>query len=382
VGVEPRTQRARLEIRRILAADAHSPLSPLSLAWFLDEYGGPAEQDAWERAVGTCRAEVMELTAAFTNADPALGSEPVARALWGCARSPALARKLRRNVSDLLDILPARQAQDGTWIGEGGAVDFRSTAFAAVALQRLGDDRQRSATRVAAISLFRSQTEDGGFPRRPDEIGEPLTTALALEAIRRSGLAVELEEIKLAEAWLLIEQEASGAWQSPDAAEGEVTTIVLNYFSRRSAFLPQVDGFFLMARDFFRKADELALDGGANDRRLATIAAVHAMEMFLYGLFERRPDLGLSAYRDNGVETIGPREALRTLQESLYQAGLLVQPRRLAFRDQVMSLISRRDGIIHRAHEISAEELQIGLKHVRAFIDHYGAQLATLDLLQ
>jgi len=267
-------------------------------------------------------------------------------------------------------------------MGDDGAVDFRSTAFATVALQRLGDDKHRSGTRLAVISLLRAQTEDGGFPRRPDAKEEPLTTALALEAIRRSDLAMAIEEVERGEVWLLGEQTLSGAWGSPDETEDEVTTIVLNYFSRRSAVLPQVDGFFLMARDFFRKADEFALDGGANDRRLATIAAVHAMEMFLYGLFERHPDLGLSTYRDNGVDTIGPREALRAMQESLYQSGLLVPPRRLAFRDQVTSLISRRDGIIHRAHEISAEELQVGLKYVRKFIDHYGAQLATLDLLQ
>ena len=70
------------------------------------------------------------------------------------------------------------------------------------------------------------------------------------------------------------------------------------------------------------------------------------------------------------------------MQERLYEAGLLVLPRRLAFRDQITSLISRRDSIIHRAHEISDEELRTGLKNVRAFIDHYGAQLATVDLLQ
>ena len=77
----------------------------------------------------------------------------------------------------------------------------------------------------------------------------------------------------------------------------KTTYLTLNYLMRRKEILPQVDGFLLMARDFFRKAEELRFEGGANNYRLSAIAVVHAVEMFLYGLFERREDLGLSAYR-------------------------------------------------------------------------------------
>src|SRR3546814_1066862 len=93
--------------------------------------------------------------------------------------------------------------------------------------------------------------------------------------------------------------------------------MVLDYLARPNDFLAQVDGFLLMARDFFRKAEELKLEGGINNRRMAAIATVHAVEMFLYGIFERREDLALSPFRDNGFETLGPREALRSLQDSL-----------------------------------------------------------------
>jgi hypothetical protein len=376
-GVEPRTPTARQAIRRILAAPQDH--RSFSLAWFLDYYGGPTEQIDLERALNACTAEIAELRAGGVDADP----EKAIFTLWRCARSGVLARRLRRNASEILDVLAEQQGGDGSWRAENGATDFRTTAFATVALQRLGDDKHRDRTRSAVVILCRGQTAEGGFPRRPDEAPEPLTTALALEAVRRSDCAADLEEeIERGEAWLFQAQARSGAWESADFEANTVTTIALDYFSRRSAVLAQVDGFFLMARDFFRKAEELGLDGGANNRRLAAIAAVHATEMFLYGLFERRPDLGLSAYRDNGVETIGPREALRLMQERLYEAGLLVLPRRLAFRDQITSLISRRDSIIHRAHEISDEELRTGLKNVRAFIDRYGAQLATVDLLQ
>src|SRR3546814_19317577 len=111
-----------------------------------------------------------------------------------------------------------------------------------------------------------------------------------------------------------------------------------------------------MARDFFRKAEELRLEGGANNRRLAAIATVHAVEMFLYGLFKDREDLGLSAFRENGAETLGPREAMGQLQTALRRVGELGPNQKLAYRDQIPGLVGHRDNILHRAHEISANE--------------------------
>jgi hypothetical protein len=45
-------------------------------------------------------------------------------------------------------------------------------------------------------------------------------------------------------------------------------------------------------------------------------------------------------------------------------------------------LIGRRDGIIHRAHEISEAELDEGFRHARRFITRFGKDLLKLDLLQ
>src|SRR3546814_17431601 len=98
--------------------------------------------------------------------------------------------------------------------------------------------------------------------------------------------------------------------------------MVLDYLARPNDFLAQVDGFLLMARDFFRKAEELRLEGGANNRRLAAIATVHAVEMFLYGLFKDREDLGLSAFRENGAETLGPRAAIRSEERRVGNEGV------------------------------------------------------------
>ena len=104
--------------------------------------------------------------------------------------------------------------------------------------------------------------------------------------------------------------------------------------------------------------------------------------MFLYGLFERREDLALSAFKENGTETLGPREALRALQDALQRIGVLTAPQRLPHRDRISSLVGRRDGIIHRAHEVSEAELAEGMRDARSFIDRFAKLLLNLDLLQ
>src|SRR3546814_4325153 len=98
-------------------------------------------------------------------------------------------------------------------------------------------------------------------------------------------------------------------WESEPYEDDFATAMVLDYLARPNDFLAQVDGFLLMARDFFRKAEELRLEGGANNRRLDAIATVPAVEMFLYGLFKDREALGLSAFREHGAETPRPCEA-------------------------------------------------------------------------
>ena len=51
-------------------------------------------------------------------------------------------------------------------------------------------------------------------------------------------------------------------------------------------------------------------------------------------------------------------------------------------RDQLSSLISKRDGIIHRAHEISDTELVEGIHQARGFIEKVGGELLDLNLLE
>ncbi|MDP5281413.1 hypothetical protein Q9Q95_20980 [Sphingomonas sp. DG1-23] len=388
--IEPRSAEGRRALEAILARDANGAELPedwnYSLAWFLDLYGSPTEAARCDEAVRHCETHLVSL-------GPADGNQPspveaVAYHLWRCARSPLLVGTLRRGIAMQLDRLAIRQHADGYWeTDDDGAqrIGVRATALATLAFQRLGDDRYHDAISRAVAWLLAQRTPDAGFWVRHsgDEAEDLIGTAVTLEVIRRSQIANDVGHVlDQADAWLLGKQLELGEWHADPLEDDFTTAIILGYLVRPNDLLAQVDGFLLMARDFFRRAEELSLEGGANTRRLAAIATVHAVEMFLYGLFENRDDLGLSAFRENGAETLGPRDAMAQLQAALRRQGVLGDNQRLAHRDQISSLIGRRDNIIHRAHEISANELMRGLIDARRFIERYGRDLLQIDLLQ
>ncbi|MBY5340420.1 hypothetical protein E0H35_30475 [Rhizobium leguminosarum bv. viciae] len=390
LGIEPRTPEGRNAVEALIARDNARQDLPAdwsySLAWFLDLYGSATEAARLDQALGECAAHLIALGAG--EGDAAAQVEEIGYALWRCARSPRLVGDLRREIAVLTDRLVRRQEVEGYWSEtRGGAAvpGVRATALATVALQRLGDDRYHEAIRKAVSWLITQVIPDvGALPRDAgDDAPEVIATALAMEAIRRSDFVEDVPHVLAAgDAWLVSGQTVLGGWQAEPWPEDYVAAMVLEYLARQNEMLPQVDGFLLMARDFFRKAEELRLEEGANNRRLAAIATVHAVEMFLYGLFERREDLALSAFRENGTETLGPREALRALQDALQRIGVLQAPQRLPHRDNLSALVGRRDGIIHRAHEISEAELGDGMKHARRFIEKYARSLLDLNLLQ
>ena len=288
----------------------------------------------------------------------------------------------------MIEILYLQQETEGYWTEVQGEVERKSvrvTALGTVALQRLGDDRYHQDIHNAIVWLVKQiQTETGALPRHEgEEKPDLVSTVLTMEAIRRSDKAEDLQHaLSKGDAWIISQQNSTGKWHTEAWQDAEATHLALNYLIRRKEVLPQVDGFLLMARDFFRKAEELRFEGGANNHRLSAIAVVHAVEMFLYGLFERREDLGLSAYRDNGLETLGPREGLKNLQNALRRIGHLGEHQILPRRDQLSSLVSKRDGIIHRAHEISDTELDEGIRQARGFIEKIGEELMDLNLLE
>ena len=387
LGVEPRTAEGRRALEAVIQRDAAGQDLPedwsFSVAWFLGLYGSPTERDRLKEALSVCAQRLIELGGEEGREGRI---EDIGFALWRCSQSRTVVARLRRETAVLTDRLIRRQDPSGCWrAGPDQPGSVRITAYATVALQRLGDDRYHEAIgKAVAWLLTRILPDSNSFPRNEgDEEPDLVSTVLALEAIRRSDQAGEVSHVlEAGESWVLSQQSDLGDWEAEPWSTDFTVGVVLSYLTNKTQMLAQVDGFLLMARDFFRKAEELQWEGGANNRRLAAIATVHAVEMFLYGLFERREDLALSAFKENGTETLGPREALRALQDSLQRIGVITPPQRLPHRDQLSSLVGRRDGIIHRAHEVSEAELSDGIRDARKFIDRFSKQLLNLDLLQ
>ena len=387
-GIKARTPEARRAVETVLERDARDDDLPddwpFTMVWFLEKYGSPTEYRAAGEYVGRCGVRLRDLAS-----EPHGHSvEDVTLALWQCARSQRLVGDLRREIAVLIDLLERLRLSDGYWsdgVDVSDSPSVRATAMATVVLQRLGDDRFHQLTKHSVHWLLAHVLPDtGALPRYSgQQAADLLATTFSMEAVRRSNIADELSHVlATGDAWILSEQTDGGRWTSSPWPADFVTMIVLGYLARRSDVLPQVDGFLLMARDFFRRGDQLGLEGGANNRRLSAIAIVHAVEMFLYGVFEQRDDLGLSAYADDGVQTLGLRGALGKLEGALKRIGRLSRDQRLSHRDQLSSLIGRRDGIIHRAHEISETELRKGTAHARQFIETMGEELLELNLLE
>ena len=386
LGVEARSSEGRNALEAVLRrneiADELPQLWCFTVAWFFAQYGSVTEATSREHALEECRQHLIGLSAASV---PSTSLEGIGVALWCASRSPFLVGRLRREIAVLTDLLVRWQMPDGSWrTPESATADIRGTAFAVISLQRLGDDRHHDPIRNGVTWLVQQRRADGAWDKVVGGgLADPVATTLTLEAVRRSDIADDAAHV-LAEgdARLIANQDDTGRWSADPWSDDFVTAMVLEYLTRRNSLLAQVDGFLLMSRGFFRKAEELALEGGANNRRLAAIAAVHAFEMFLYGVFEKREDLGLSAFKENGVETLGPQEALRALQEGLKRTGALAPNSKLSCRDELSSLTSRRNGIIHRAQEISKVEVDAGLACVRKFIEKFGQSLLSLNLLQ
>lgn len=391
LGLRPKTSDARaaveaLQDAAILVTDPYPETGhgsyPFLIAPFYATFGAPTEFSRRDEAIEECTAIVSEVESKYRTEQEGLRS--IAYVLWQSGRHAVLAERLRRRLNNLIDCLMQDRTSACLWNEKQGDADLLATAMVTVGMQRLGDDKHRVALGKTIKSLCERQHANGSWTAiNGNRCGDVLTTMLVIEGVQRSGYAESLTHvIERGEEWIMQQQRPTGEWWSEGWNSLSVTTNVLDYFEHRSAMLPQVDGFFLMTRDFFKKAIELRVEGGANNRRIAAIAAVHALEMFLYGLFDALPELGVSAYRDKGDETLGPREAIRSLQNALRQTGDLGERQSLSHRDQISGLIRERDNIIHHASEITEEELTRGLKSVKAFIQKYGTDLIGLDILQ
>jgi hypothetical protein len=263
IAVHAGTSRGREAVDAVLLRHRAGKELPrawcFSLACFLDNYGSPTETAVLESAVAECEALMVRCV----NVD-SKSMDDVAEWLWRCAKSGLLVGRLRREIVILTDRLVRKQTASGYWEqcqSSGDAVaNLRGTAIATVALQRLGDDKHHTSIRNAVGWLIKERRSDGAWARYlGDEAPDVIATTLTMEAVRRSDFAESVPHVLTAgEGWLVAGQTALGSWAAEPWADEFVVAVVLEYLERRGSMLPQVDGFLLMARDFFRKAEAFA----------------------------------------------------------------------------------------------------------------------------
>ena len=321
----------------------------------------------------------------------------VAFDLWLVSRSEPLASALRPQIRDVLSRLPKWQDKSGwfpvdIWHQENAnsrALPRRTpspevTALCLLALCSLSDDRHIDQIKSASKWLAQEQKEAGHWADKEKENvpgGDVFTTLVALRALRRSGLPADHFQVRKGENWLLQSQHPLGFWEQRYFDPEFLSGAILEYWRDLSSLKPVDTSLLRLARDFFRKAEELALEGGSSTRKLAIIAAFHSIEFFLYGVMSD-VRYNIDYFRESGSETIGFRVALGNLEKHLKDEGKIAAKARLRYRQQLNDLASRRDQIVHKGHDIDQQATSELLHAARSFITHYAREFLDLDLFQ
>ena len=279
------------------------------------------------------------------------------------------------------------QERDGAW--RLPARDRRSdqqdhaaeaTALCLVGLVRFqGRSRYGEQIEKAAVWLCNAQRNDGAWSvdGRADYEDEPnlLTTAKARHALVASGLQDARGHIVRANAFLLSEQHPIGWWVQKPWWPNFVTTIVLESLATEWSDIPPnlINQYLRAARELLPRSQKLLESSEPSDWRLGIIALYHGVEALMYGCFIN-PHLQLSIWHPKqSGQTIGLREAITTFRERHSVSNSTGQV--LKYEQQLRTVASLRDGVIHRSDEVSNIAATEALRDVAAFICTHADEL-------
>jgi hypothetical protein len=276
------------------------------------------------------------------------------------------------------------QKPDGAWpdwkrtkrdnVAPPLVADSATTACAVVFLSRYGSVDEGEAALIRSQHwLINAQAEDGSW--RSDASGGanlPIsTTTLVLEALKYTGIPVDHPTISHGERFLIGHQQSPGLWWEKSGLwQTHVTAQVIEYFQSRAERPGTVNSYLKSARSLLLKSEQLTLSEDHADGPLATAAAYHGLEHFLYGcLLQMEPDEPI--YADTKGATIGFNAALGVFERTLQKRGQLKANARLPYRQQLQYLGAKRDMFIHRAEPISASDAFAFVATCRAFVQRY-----------
>lgn len=314
----------------------------------------------------------------------------VALLLWACSVGRSLATELVPEIQQLLPLVKARQQHDGAWTHSlwdksrrqpASIPSALTTALFVLAFHVLGDDRYSDSIERGRRWLLTNVRPDGGWFQHSwhaefnfDSAPDPFSTLIVLEALQRTNDGEDLTAaVASSETWLIHSQDNLGSWDSDIASREFIAYLFVRYLEMKGR-REVVHGYLRMAKDFLLRAETISIGAGQNGRREAMILTAHALEMFLYGVFQH-PDVDLDFYRSNGRETVGLREALATFERHLRESGVLDATKPVFHRTGIMDIAGRRDEVIHRAGDVDERSLRIGLGKAREFMSRYSEQL-------
>lgn len=139
---------------------------------------------------------------------------------------------------------------------------------------------------------MQSQQDDGHWaaygPAAPSIRDEPvLATALALEAILRSGRPNVGRLTKRAAQWLIAAQADAGGWRERSLPNPLLSVVVLEALVSYEAGPQEFSEPLLLARDLLRRSERLAIEDTDEARQLAVVAAHTGIEAFMYAILSQ-----------------------------------------------------------------------------------------------
>jgi hypothetical protein len=275
---------------------------------------------------------------------------------------------------------PSRGAQTATLLD-----DPATTASAVMFLTRYGSAEECEGALASSQKwLVQAQMENGSWVSTPTRgAGLPVsTTVQVLEALRQTGIPVDHPAVQKGESFLLSQQQPPGLWWERNGRwETHVTAQVLEYFQSRLERPGALNSYLKSARALLLKSEQLSLSEDNAEGPLATMAAYHGLEHFLYGCLLAM-DLAEPIYADNKGTTIGFNEALGAFERALKELGKVPSNARLSYRQQLKHLGAKRDMFVHRAEAISVGDAFTFVAMCRAFVQRYDLTLLGFRLCE
>jgi hypothetical protein len=348
---------------------------------FVLEQGGNVEDEFRQATLGLFRPPEFAHHSVFE-------LPHILRQFWSYTRSRTLRHVLMPIAKRAIPIILQWQRPDGAWPSfdipanrsateQDLYADTEVTANAVIFLARYATPQECDMPfQRASPWLIKAQGEDGTWSMRGEHRGYPaLTTLIVLDALRRLDVPLDHPSIVRGEAALLRLQQPTGHWYEEKGLwESHLTALAIEYFQARTERGVAQNAYLRSARMLLLKSEQLILSNDEGDAALATTAAYHGVEHFLYGcLLELNSDEPI--FVDTRGTTIGLQQALGVMERLLKKIKKLETNSGLPYRTQLVHLGSRRDMFIHRAETISLNEAIGHVTICRSFVERWDLAL-------